>query len=674
MTRPEFASFPVYNVDADSVKCALNKVEVAMEHRDYRQVSESALVALDQIQVSFMAMLDLRAYALGMQGKFNEAIKSAQRMITCEPTLATGYLRLGDLYGIQGKQLDAIDAYDLGLQSASADHADYAQLIDGKESAIKRSQTRVDFVARLPIEIVDDTITLLPNKSKFVLLTISSIWRNKIFRCSSVWKTLSNDTSDDGIASVIPHIAAHVEDLTIATTDRRVFLRYILGLTGGNFSKIKSLTMDENCTSHIDAPMTVPVSGAFWQIRNTLTRLVLHFHQDSAVITLVDLLTSCSNIQSLEYSAPYSRLSDTIGELVLLNPHNALVDMQLTAQSITGTDIQKLFPCCQQVKRLILYACDITVLDVVDTVCPNLRTFGFNSDLTEIQRLDDPDTNHPSPGLRQLYTNNGGTGVPAEAILPLIRRNMNSLKVLYGNISDGSSTRNLGVQFADIELENLSKLIFWGTISGLVQGVLLRSISACSALTRVEVIDCRHIKRLVDALVALPPLEFLGISHSKDEIGEADLQRLFEYYAKYSPSARQFKATRLRDCPTIVTDDVVIALADIKTLEQIWFRNLSSVSSYGMHELLKKRCNSMVDIRLTEMDMVTDNTLSTIGNVKNLRSIHLERLRNVTDLGIINLLSGAQKLESFTLEYCSTITSYAIAYAKQKVKNVVIVK
>ncbi|KAI8148498.1 hypothetical protein BJV82DRAFT_663865 [Fennellomyces sp. T-0311] len=611
MAKTDGPVFPVYNLDPEPIMHAFSKVGTSIDERDYKQAVEFASLALSKIQeLLLVVVLEHRAVALAGQGKFDEAAKDAQEMITYKPTLARGYLRLGEIYCMQGKQLRAIDAYDVGLQSVSEDDPDYAHMVDGKALAMKRNETRVDFIDGLPIEIVDDIITLLSNNSMPACLTVSSAWRKRIFKCSKAWKALTSGDSReaDPITSVIPYIASHVEDLTINTSDRHVFLRYLLGMSTGDFTKIKSLYLKANVTKYINSAEMMPVTNAFWQMRDTLTKLVLHLNQNSTAIGLIYLLTACSSLKTLEYSTP-SALSLVMGHLIPRKPHNSLLDMELEAGSITDQDLQKLLPYCEQIRRLLLRGCNTTVLDIVDKICPNLRTFGYNAQSSTVPKMDCSDTKDSSPGLYRFYTKNGGNPESASAVLPLIRRNMTSLKVLYVNSAATDSPANLATTYADLELKYLENLTFWDDSNGIIQSLILRSISTCTALEYVEAVELRNIPNLVNTLVDLPPLTSLGLSHISTLTGETDLVRLFEFYAKYTKSGQQLNTVILRNCKFIVTDNVLASLADIKTLTHATFEELPQVSVYGVNEFFKKLSDNISVIKLNEMDAITNDTL-----------------------------------------------------------------
>ncbi|KAI8150433.1 hypothetical protein BJV82DRAFT_573575 [Fennellomyces sp. T-0311] len=419
-----------------------------------------------------MTVLEHRAYAFGMQGLLEEAVKDAQNMIALAPAISTGYFQLGNIYRMQGKQLSAIKAYDTGLKIVPTSHPYHDQMMKNRELATERSKSRIDFVARLPVEIVDSIISLLPSEAKSISLTVSSVWRNKILKCSDTWKTLTcGSEKDDWATALIPHIGTHVEDLTINTTDRRVFLRYLHCMNAGDFDKLKALKL------------------------------------------------------------------------------------------------------------------------------------------------------------------------------------------------------------ADLELKNVNNLAFRGDDSGIIQPLLLRSILSCSTLTHVAASASRDIPGLVNTLAVLPQLEFLEISHDhRTAAGEPDLIQLFKQYSNESRSKQRLKVIWLRYCKTIVTDNVLNALASIHTLEEIAFEGLSNVSTLAVDNVFKKLGKSVSEVRLTEMNIITDSSLLVIGkNLTGLKRIHLEKLKTVTDRGVKYLVEKAPNLESLALIKCESVTPKGISQAKKLTKGAVVV-
>ena len=239
--------FPAYHLDTYSLNYAFGKIGPTIDNRRYKQAVEQASIALVSTYESVLiTILNHRSYASMMLCKFDEAVKDAYDMIAYNPTFSAGYLCLGELYQVQGKQRSAIEVYNMGLQSVEVDHPDYPQLVEGKELATKKSKAGVDFVARLPVEIVDDIMTLIGFDMLPSCLAVSAMWRNKIFQCPNTWETLrtGSGSSTDWTAAIVPRVSANVENLIMNTTSFPVFRRYIRALNNDWFQKLKTLKLE----------------------------------------------------------------------------------------------------------------------------------------------------------------------------------------------------------------------------------------------------------------------------------------------------------------------------------------------------------------------------------------------------------------------------------------------
>ncbi|KAI8143356.1 hypothetical protein BJV82DRAFT_668977 [Fennellomyces sp. T-0311] len=220
--KSENALSQLYSLDAESVKCTITNVQTAARDQDCSGILKFASQALITIKDALVTVVDVRIHVLLKQGRFHEAIQDAQSMITHEPTLATGYLRLGDMYRMQGKQQSAIDT----------------------ELAVGKSKARVDFVARLPIEIVDSIVVLLPAKEKPVYCSVSSTWCNNLAKLATeIQESMTIDDTSKGLSMCItPGVWNGVEDLTFKATNRHVLIRYMHSMSIGDFDAPEDLT------------------------------------------------------------------------------------------------------------------------------------------------------------------------------------------------------------------------------------------------------------------------------------------------------------------------------------------------------------------------------------------------------------------------------------------------
>ena len=167
------------------------------------------------------------------------------KLIISYPTLAKGYIRLGSLYQMQGKQLAAINIYNIGLQTVSVDKEHYYLMLKGKKTATRCSERRVDFLVKLPIQISNEIILELPKESKLICLNgISHMWRKRTRNCAKAWSTLQVTGNVYDLRTVLAaSVTIHVENLTIDTSNLMLWKKYITGIRNNRFGNIKTLCM-----------------------------------------------------------------------------------------------------------------------------------------------------------------------------------------------------------------------------------------------------------------------------------------------------------------------------------------------------------------------------------------------------------------------------------------------
>ncbi|KAI9259643.1 hypothetical protein BDA99DRAFT_98380 [Phascolomyces articulosus] len=660
---------PACTIDLKPFETSFKNLEVAYTHHDHKQTIQLASTAVDQIlRLQLNATLNYRAYAFGMNSQFSQAVKDAHDMIIYNPTSAIGYLRLGSLYQMQGKQVKAIEAYRLGLQSVSQNDADYAQLVCGKELATEQNEKRIDFLQQLPVEVANRIIVMLPHETKAAGLVVSSVWRKRILECGKAWTTLSTGdddpgTSDDNnttsidtrIASSIHEIARYVEYLTLDSQDQRLCTKYLLCMRNGQFSKIKRFFLKAAATKLMTQSISATITLAFWQIRNTLTRLELDYDKNKRVsVKVADVLFTLPHLNTLSFKTE-STLSGVIGSMDLVQePYLSLADLEIRAQakSITGEIIKPLLLQCQRIRRLWLLGCVTTVLEEVNQ----------------------------HSGLQQVFTNNGGSKVPASDFLPLIYKNMTTLTQVFANLDEASGSNFGGqVKYPNFRLDNLEYLTLWPNRE-VEPSDLLRAISNCQKLSSVTTLNIHDIKPLVDTLVKIPPVSYLAVQYVESDCNTESLVRLFNYYAQEStalaPTAAQQQASPrlqsivLRSCQKL-THPVLSSLAQIMSLQNVTLEDLSMITTDDLHKFLKSLSASVFKISFIKMDCVTDDVLVVLSQLKNILYLHLDELPNITDEGIINLVDNSSKLRKLSIIKCHSIPQSTIFYVKQKISDVV---
>ncbi|KAI9492557.1 hypothetical protein BDB00DRAFT_827937 [Zychaea mexicana] len=604
--------------------------------------------------------------------RFGEAVQDAQRIISLAPTWAMGYCRLGDLYAQQGKQLDAIDTYSIGLQSVSQDASLYAQLIEGKHSAELQNEKRVDFIRSLPVEVMAKIITLLPRDAKLVCLQVSSIWCKRTLEFSGSWRVSSgDDMTDEQSIKVVTYIAAYVEQLTIDTSNQQVWNQLLVDMQGGHFRKITSLHLTGIAGRSINRDMLVPMSVAFSKMNNTLTRLQFDANNDyhqSHLIKLADLLCMCTNLTSLRYRSE-STSFDWIGAFTYVGQRLTLTDLEIKCHTSLRCNIEPLLQRCHKLKRLVLGNCSWEgLLNSISRNGPSLEIFSFDDKDTVPDVLeDDADMERQSSGLRFFHV---GNAKRYDDLFTLIRNHSASLEDLSLSIYNGGFySIGQSVTYSDIRLNKLKKFTFTRDNYNIMEPFLRHVISTSDNLRHLCVNGSVNAEPIVRTLLTRPRLECLEINPYHHPFGiQHPWTQLFEAYAA-SSSALTFQMISLKQYD--LSGASLTALGKISTLQEVTLENLPRATGPMIVAFLTKVGNNVTTLNLSTLPVIRNDELKTVAGMKGLRALKLRQLPNVTENGVIRMVDTmTSKLRCLTIERCSGVTEKAIVHAKQKINIV----
>lgn len=411
------------------------------------------------------------------------------------------------------------------------------------------------------------------------------------------------------------------------------------------------------------------LSVAFWQARSTLTTIELDLGKNQHTITLADTLLTCTSVTNLTFTTA-SSMSTLGGDFFLLSDKHPLQNLELKSSSITGPDIEMLLQRCQQLRRLVMDGCDTTVLDMVYQHARNLEILGYNHDY-ETQNL--LPTISTQPGLRRIYTNDGGAPVPATSILPILYKNMQTLEVVYVHLTEMAKRdlQQFNANHPFFKLETLSRLSFWSNRG--IQELILQSIHQTKTLTHLDVVNVYDLSKLIDVVMTLPPLTKFQISHVRSSRYSGNFIKLFQRYALLSLSQESLNAATFRYCGAI-TDPALNSMADITTLQQVFLCGLDNVTTRGLIKFLYKLKDQLTYVKLAEMDTVTDSSVIALSQVQTLTCAELECLLKVSNQGILGFIENrSNKLRKLIVKTCPHISKEGIISVNFVKKNIQVV-
>ncbi|KAI9255068.1 hypothetical protein BDA99DRAFT_152122 [Phascolomyces articulosus] len=335
---------------------------------------------------------------------------------------------------------------------------------------------------------------------------------------------------------------------------------------------------------------------------------------------------------------------------------------------------------------------------------PNLELFSFNDkidgpplpmlqDYSEKTMKDDLKSKKgmKKQGLRVLYTSYGESPVLSEYFIPLLYKHQETLENVRGCLSSLSESQVQGFyeKYSRFKLENLKHLATW-LEPGIQDFMLHTAIRGTNKISSITAVGGHDLELFLTTLMDRASLDGLNLSHMYWSGVDTTLLliQVFNKYAKLSSSsnkgatdtttpgsaATSLKWIKLRYCNPMVTDKVLMSLTGIKTLHDIHLGGLTSISTWGMVQMIQKLDSQITHVFLHDMFLVTDSIIVALGNLDNLPLVKLELLEQVTNLGIRALVDKKmmtiQKLVTLEVTECKLITQDCIRYAMEKVKTV----
>ncbi|KAG2220582.1 hypothetical protein INT45_008763 [Circinella minor] len=661
-------------------------IDSAIDNCDYDSTINHTTCTIDQqdIQQLLMALIDTRAYSYAMQGQMDLAIADAYKMMSLPSMLPNGYLRKAEILKMDGKLQEAIQVYDDGLRKTPPEEKNKAfiqQLKNGLKEARIQNKEPVDFISKLPVEIVNNNIIPhLEQSTKEVCLQVSRVWHKKLLDYQDKWSNLFVDDDNQEtlrVFNTIPSTEYNIKQLTINTESDTIPITCFRYMRYEYLNKIESLKIkitDIRTEQQLLNRATVFI--AFWETRQTLTTLDLDFGSNTNLIKLADLIMTCTNLTKSSFTTTQP-LAEIIGNFSTMKRHEALIDLQIKAKLITGQDIEPMLQHCQQLRRLVMNTCNETVFDAITRQADNLEILGYNPNAPNdpIEELQTERNNESKKGLQKLYTNNGSISISAKSILPLIYKNKTTLVTLYAMIDTVTETElwDLYSTYPDFTLDNIERLVFWYKPG--IQQFMLRAIRNTTTLKIIDIVYLADSEGLVTTLKRLPVLSKITLAQINSIESRPSLCRLIEHYRMFSmPNDFQQPSLEYVDLfkSDAISDDLLSKLATIKTLDKISLCNLKNVSTKGLNSMISKLSDRLTWLRVQEMNLITDNITVSLGDLKKLWYLELEDLKNVTDQGIYGLLAKVDSsiLTKLVIDNCPKITASCIATAREKIEEV----
>ncbi|KAJ8658038.1 hypothetical protein O0I10_006309 [Lichtheimia ornata] len=166
---------------------------IASYHQQGESTISTATKEIDQLACQLMEKLNERSTAMANGAQFQLALCDAEAIRFINPSSSLGYLKAGYIYQQQGRQKEAVAIYKEGLVNVPSSDACYTNLQMQLAEASNAANKRIDFISRLPLELVVsgilpwvfDNYQLAADK-RCPYLYVSRTWRKRILDCNNL--------------------------------------------------------------------------------------------------------------------------------------------------------------------------------------------------------------------------------------------------------------------------------------------------------------------------------------------------------------------------------------------------------------------------------------------------------------------------------------------------------
>ncbi|KAG2226866.1 hypothetical protein INT45_010145 [Circinella minor] len=658
----------------------------ALGQRNYKSAIHEASSAISALfERHYVALLDKRSYAYAMQGDFKAALEDAYEMINHAPRSAKGYLRAGNLYAMEGKQTQAIQICQRGIETVPNHHHGYRLLKEHKVLAEYKNAKRIDFVARLPLETAFTVFMQLDRGEKGIALTVSKTWRERLLICSHAWNKLTSTgcKADMIISKAIDRIGPHVQTLLLACKTNSLRNLYLNHIKEGIFTHLRTLILTRLMTTVLHREQIII---ALWQVRHTLTKLAVDFSGNQTTVTFGSILFACPQLIDLSYITSES-LQLHLGDITTIKKPCAIRQLHVKSKLSRSEDIQPILQRCPQLRYLAIEGCPHAVLDSVFEQCPNLEVVGYHAATsTRLPSLTCEECKRESTGLRILHIS---ACVDPHHIIPVIHRHGKALenlllylsKPLLNNVNinhnnndnddddydeddNNSSTSTTTDLYKLITLKYLRN--FACSFQTNTQDIIINKIIGRSPeLRTVSLMGLENLNTMAEALCNLTRLEALSIGGDIRSVSNSNsaLKAFFNKHAQLGPHS-PLRMIRFMGCGAL-KDDVFNAILSTQTLEVIKIDYCQRISSDALCTFVSM-LGSLETLSLGLMDKVTDTVIEKIA--PSIRELCLQGLPSITDRGIMKFIDTSYALEKLCIRNCPLVTQRVVEYGRTRIK------
>ncbi|KAG2227168.1 hypothetical protein INT45_003898 [Circinella minor] len=533
--------------------------------------------------------------------------------------------------------------------------------------------THIDFISELPIDITWNIFLYFTVYDLAEYLRISREWRKRILNCAKVWQTIEINFRSSTLTEILPQVAPFVQRFNVEIGSP---IHDSLKLVkDGYFTNLTSISISKN----------LPLLEEILSSCPNLTRLAY-------------CTTASVDIGMSKQGCSYLPNKLKLTHLFLRIKCNVNMDYQ---------ELERLLQHCPDVELLDIGQCELSPLDMINRYCPKLIQLTID-DYSSYDFCDRPSLAIPKGWFKTIkqqqqkikssnFSSKNSTNN---------HNNINNLQSVFLKLRpeqvDGTQMLSLLDDHQD-ELKNLSihlpnydgfnpdprwnPLLNFGsnTLQHLTfdthtyPHVLISILRKCPNICRLKLNNLYSFDSdEIDAIANAPSLRYCHFL-SRLHFTLNNMNRFAISLQKRGPD-NGLKLLEF-DNWKCITDDMLEALAWITNLKGLKFVSCNKLTSFRLHEFfenLPKTTTALKYLSLKNLENVNDFTLHAVGEMKTLRSIELIGLNDITDNGLVRLMSSpvVANLKHLKVFQCSKLklSKKTINYCKAKVSNVTLIK
>ena len=435
-------------------------------------------------------------------------------------------------------------------------------------------------------------------------------------------------------------------------------------------------------------------SDGLWRMRKTLKNLDIDVGTSGTEVPLAYVLLVSDTLTHLRYQTFGGDLENAIGNFSVVSENHPLMSLDISNCNVRGRDIEIVLGRCQKIHQLMMDQCEVSVLEPISRFATNLEILVLNH-RDCIPTVPDYDTDNSNKGksvtrrsstttgLKVLVSNCSFHHFSASDLFPIIYKNRATLQSIFANVHGDlppSQSRQFDIIYPKFKLENVTSIVI--NLPPRLQPFLLRSLSnSTSSLINFGALNVTNINPLIHFVTdylnqqqqrPIQALKLFNADIHSNITTRRSLIQLFQRYTKMSnDGSNSLRHVDIQYCHGM-TDSILLALGEIKTLKNIVFTLLFGITSQGMYGFIRKlaRHQQVISISFDDLDCVDDYIIASLGEIDSLTDIRLERLQNVTGEGIRYLIDRkGSKLKTLILRNCFSISQDFICFAKQKLET-----